>query len=58
MSGIEAEQTERLKREVRYETARGPKCFRWIMDKSSGPTAEDDLAILIASIVAALSKRV
>ena len=56
MEGRLDDLTERLKRVVRYAMARLPKCFKWIIDMPSGPTAEDDLARFIAFMVSSSEK--
>ena len=48
--------TERLKRVVRNEMARRPKCLRWTIVMPSGPAAVDDLALRIAAMVSSSLK--
>ena len=39
--------TDRLKISVRYLMARRPKCFKWTIEISSGPNADEFLALFI-----------
>ena len=52
MAGSSEWTTDRLKRAVRKDIARGPKCLRWTIEIPSGPTAVEFLALTIAALVA------
>ena len=56
IAGRLAELRERLKREVRKVRALGPRCFKWRLERLSGPKAGEFLRSLMASAVSRIEK--